>query len=55
VSGGQERSGRNALDQLVGAGSTPELAAMVIEQYRWLCASLGDGALRQVLDFRLEG
>jgi DNA-directed RNA polymerase specialized sigma24 family protein len=55
VPGIEEGSGGNSLDRLVGADPTPELAAMVVEQYRRLRAGLGNDTLRQVLDFRLEG
>jgi DNA-directed RNA polymerase specialized sigma24 family protein len=44
-----------ALDRIVGPEPTPELAAMVIDQYRRLRDALGDDMLRRVLDLRLEG
>jgi hypothetical protein len=43
------------LDRLVGPDPTPELAALVAEQYRQLRATLGDDSLGEVLDLRLEG
>jgi hypothetical protein len=55
VPGTEEGPGGNALDQIIGPEPTPELAVMVIEQYRWLRAELEDDMLRQVLDLRLEG
>ncbi len=45
----------DALDRLAGPDPTPELAALVAEQYRQIRAALGDDSLRQVLDLRLEG
>jgi DNA-directed RNA polymerase specialized sigma24 family protein len=55
VAGGESASGGSALDRIVGSEPTPELAAMVVEEYRRLRHVLGDEALRQVLDLRLEG
>ncbi len=55
VPGIEEGSGGNALDRLVGTEPTPELAVMVVEQYRRLRVGLGDDTLRQILDLRLEG
>ena len=43
------------LDLLAGDGPTPELAAMVAEEYQRLREALGDDSLRKVLDLRLEG
>jgi DNA-directed RNA polymerase specialized sigma24 family protein len=51
---GEEVDG-NVLDQIVGREPTPELAVMVIEQYRRVRSRLGDATLQQVLDLRLEG
>ena len=49
-------SGRGrGLDRIVGDEPTPEFAAMVADEYRRLLDRLGDEALRQVLDLRLEG
>jgi DNA-directed RNA polymerase specialized sigma24 family protein len=50
-----KRRGANVLEQVVGSEPTPELAAMVIEQYRRLRGALANDTLRQVLDLRLEG
>jgi DNA-directed RNA polymerase specialized sigma24 family protein len=47
--------GGNALDQIAGKEPTPELAAMLVEQYERLRTELGDDMLRRVLDLRLEG
>jgi DNA-directed RNA polymerase specialized sigma24 family protein len=55
VAGIDDRSEGTGLDGIVGSEPTPELAAMVIEQYNSLRAGLGDDTLRQVLDLRLEG
>ena len=55
VAGIEDRSGGNGLDGMIGSEPTPELAAMVIEQYHNLRDGLGDATLRQVLDLRLEG
>jgi DNA-directed RNA polymerase specialized sigma24 family protein len=55
VPGGESGSGGNALDRIIGPEPTPELAAMVVEEYRRLRIGLGDDTLRQVLDLRLEG
>jgi DNA-directed RNA polymerase specialized sigma24 family protein len=55
VAGIDDRSEGTGLDGIVGSEPTPELAAMVIEQYHRLRAGLGDDTLRQVLDLRLEG
>jgi DNA-directed RNA polymerase specialized sigma24 family protein len=43
------------LDLLAADEPGPELAAMVVEEYRRLRAALGDDILRRVLDLRLEG
>jgi hypothetical protein len=43
------------LDRFAGREPTPEFAAMVAEQYRKLRDALGDDALREVLDLRLQG
>jgi DNA-directed RNA polymerase specialized sigma24 family protein len=51
---GEEVEG-TVLDQIVGREPTPELAAMVIEQYRRVRSRLADPTLQQVLDLRLEG
>jgi DNA-directed RNA polymerase specialized sigma24 family protein len=55
VLGAEDEPGGNTLDRLVGPDPTPELAAMVLEQYRRLRAGLRDDTLRQVLDPRMEG
>jgi DNA-directed RNA polymerase specialized sigma24 family protein len=51
---GTDRPG-GGLEHIAGPDPTPELAAMVAEQYRDLRARLEDDSLRQVLDLRLEG
>jgi DNA-directed RNA polymerase specialized sigma24 family protein len=43
------------LDRLAGNEPSPELAALVVDEYRRLSASLRTEALRPVLDLRLEG
>jgi DNA-directed RNA polymerase specialized sigma24 family protein len=43
------------LDRIAGDEPGPELAAMVIDEYRRLRAGLKSEALRQVLDLRLAG
>jgi hypothetical protein len=50
---GEEVDG-NFLDQIIGPEPTPELAAMVVEQYRRVRSRLGDATLQEVLDLRLE-
>ena len=44
-----------SLDRLVGPEPSPELAALVAEEYRRLWLRLGDDSLRLVLDLSLEG
>jgi DNA-directed RNA polymerase specialized sigma24 family protein len=43
------------LDAFVGPEPSPELAAMVAEEYRRVRSRLGDDSLRLVLDLSLEG
>lgn len=43
------------LDDFAGPEPSPELAAMVTEEYRRLWSRLGDDSLRLVLDLSLEG
>jgi DNA-directed RNA polymerase specialized sigma24 family protein len=43
------------LDRISGDEPTPEVAAMVIDEYRRLRDSLSTEVLRQVLDLRLQG
>jgi DNA-directed RNA polymerase specialized sigma24 family protein len=43
------------LDRIAGDEPSPELAAIMIEEYRRLRDALKSEALRQVLDLRLEG
>ncbi len=43
------------LDRIAGDEPSPELAAIVVDEYRRLRDGLGSEALRQVLDLRLEG
>jgi DNA-directed RNA polymerase specialized sigma24 family protein len=44
-----------ALDRFAGREPSPELAALVVEEYQRLWSRLGDDSLRQVLDLSLEG
>jgi DNA-directed RNA polymerase specialized sigma24 family protein len=53
--GDKEGVGGAGLDFVPGNEPTPELAAMVVDEYRRLRNALRDDALRQVLDLRLEG
>ena len=50
-----ENLGGDPLDRFLSNEPTPEFAAMVTEQLRRLRDALGDVALCQVLDLRLEG
>ena len=43
------------LDELVGREPTPELAAMMAEQYLHLLGRLGDETLRRIAAWKLEG
>jgi DNA-directed RNA polymerase specialized sigma24 family protein len=43
------------LDLIAGDEPGPEMAAMVVDEYRRLSEALGDDTLRRVLDLRLEG
>ena len=43
------------LDRFIGPGPSPELAALVAEEYRRLRSRLEDDSLRLVLDLSLEG
>jgi DNA-directed RNA polymerase specialized sigma24 family protein len=43
------------LDNLAGSEPSPELAALVIDEYRRLRDALASDELRQVLDLRLQG
>lgn len=43
------------LEQVAGADPTPEIAAMLAEEYRRRLEALGDDALRRVAILRLEG
>jgi len=47
--------GPNGLDRIVGREPSPELAAMVADEYLRLGDELGDDSLRRVLDLRMEG
>jgi DNA-directed RNA polymerase specialized sigma24 family protein len=55
LAGAQESDSATALDRFAGREPTPELAAMVVEEYRRLRSRLGDDSLRLVLDLSLEG
>jgi DNA-directed RNA polymerase specialized sigma24 family protein len=52
---GGEAAGLNGLDRIAGDEPSPELAALVVEEYRRLRDGLRTEELRQVLDMRLEG
>ena len=52
---GRDAAAAAGLDGLSGGEPSPELAVMVVDQYRRLREGLRTEALRQVLDLRLEG
>jgi DNA-directed RNA polymerase specialized sigma24 family protein len=52
---GSDAAEGGGLDRIVGREPSPELAALVVDEYRRLRDSLRSEALRQVLDLRLEG
>jgi DNA-directed RNA polymerase specialized sigma24 family protein len=52
---GDDTARGGGLDRLVGNEPTPELAALVIDEYRRLRDGLESDSLRQVLDLRLQG
>jgi DNA-directed RNA polymerase specialized sigma24 family protein len=52
---GTDASDAAGLDRLAGHEPSPELAALVVDEYRRLRDRLRTDALRQVLDLRLEG
>jgi DNA-directed RNA polymerase specialized sigma24 family protein len=52
---GRDDPSGDDLDRFLGSEPTPEFAAMVTEEHRRLRDALGDAALCQVLDLRLEG
>ncbi len=54
VIGGDAAQSRG-LDQIAGDEPSPELAALVVDEYRRLRDGLASDALRQVLDLRLQG
>jgi DNA-directed RNA polymerase specialized sigma24 family protein len=45
----------DGLDRMVGREPSPELAAMMADEYLRLGDDLGDDSLRRILDLRLEG
>jgi RNA polymerase sigma factor (sigma-70 family) len=49
------RSDQQMLDELVGSEPSPELAAMLTEEFERLLDALGDAELRRVAIARLEG
>jgi DNA-directed RNA polymerase specialized sigma24 family protein len=55
LAGGDGESAGAGLDRFVGPGPSPELAALVAEEYRRLRSRLEDDSLRLVLDLSLEG
>ena len=52
---GGDAAGLNGFDRIAGVEPSPELAALVVEEYRRLRDSLRTDELRRVLDLRLEG
>ena len=52
---GPDAAGVAGLDHLAGKDPSPELAALVVDEYRRLRDGLKTPALQQVLDLRLEG
>ena len=52
---GADAAEGGGLDRLAGDEPSPELAALVVDEYRRLRDGLRTEALRQVLDLRLEG
>jgi DNA-directed RNA polymerase specialized sigma24 family protein len=52
---GPDAAGVTGLDRLAGNDPSPELAALVVDEYRRLRDGLRTPALQQVLDLRLEG
>jgi DNA-directed RNA polymerase specialized sigma24 family protein len=53
---GRDGSGPdNVLDQFIGREPSPEMAAMVVDEYQRLRFRLGDDSLRLVLDLSLQG
>jgi len=52
---GLDAAGAFGLDRIAGEEPTPELAALLVDEYRRLRESLRSDLLRQVLDLRLEG
>ena len=52
---GADAAEGGGLDRLAGHEPSPELAALVVDEYRRLRDGLRTEALRQVLDLRLEG
>src|SRR5262249_30885387 len=52
---GADAAEGGGLDRLAGHEPSPELAALVVDEYRRLREGLRTEALRQVLDLRLEG
>jgi DNA-directed RNA polymerase specialized sigma24 family protein len=52
---GGDAAEAGGLEQIAGDEPSPELAAMVIDEYRRLREGLRTEAMRQVLDLRLEG
>jgi DNA-directed RNA polymerase specialized sigma24 family protein len=55
LAGGEESDSGTALDHFAGREPSPELAAMVVEEYQRLRSRLGDESLCLVLDLSLEG
>ena len=52
---GHDAADGGGLDRLPGQEPSPELAALVVDEYRRLRDGLRTEALRRVLDLRLEG
>lgn len=55
VTEGQTSTGQWGIQQVIGNEPTPELAAMVVEEYERLIGRLEDEKLRIVAQFKLEG
>jgi DNA-directed RNA polymerase specialized sigma24 family protein len=55
LAGGDGRESGADLDGFAGHEPSPEMAAMVVEEYQRLWSRLSDDSLRRVLDLRLEG
>ena len=52
---GRDSAGRGGLDRIADDEPSPEMTALVVDEYRRLRDRLGSEPLRQVLDLRLQG